>query len=60
MNSQAHDIALAVGGSHYPVVGGQLLEQSILMAAKQCIDIAIQNGAGLTAQAIAQHFEIKE
>jgi hypothetical protein len=27
---------------------------------KQCMTIAIQNGAGLTAQAIAQHFGVEE
>ena len=60
MNLTVHDIALEVGGSHYPLVEGQLLEQSILMAVRQCMAIAIQNGAGLTAQAIAQHFGIEE
>ena len=60
MNPVIHDIALEVGGSHYPQVGGKLLEGSILMAVRQCMAIAIQNGAGLTAEAIAQHFGIDE
>jgi len=60
MKQVVHDIALEVGGSHWPTVGGKLLEQSILTAVRQCMAIAIQNGAGLTAQAIAQHFGIDE
>lgn len=59
MNPVIHDISLATGGSHYPRVGGQLLEQSILMAVRQCVTIAIQNGDNLTAQAIVQHFGIE-
>jgi hypothetical protein len=59
MNPVIHDIALATGGSHWPTVGGKLLEDSVLTAVRQCMAIAIQNGAGLTAQAIAQHFGIE-
>jgi hypothetical protein len=58
MNPVIHDIALATGGSHWPTVGGHLLEQSILVAVQQCIDIAIQNGDQPTAKAIANHFQI--
>ena len=58
MNPVIHDIALATGGSHWPTVGGKLLEDSVIMAVRQCMAIAIQNGAGLTAEAIAQHFGI--
>lgn len=56
MNQKIHDIALEVGGSHYPTVGGELLERSILTAVRECMRIAIDNGAGLTAEAIAKRF----
>jgi hypothetical protein len=59
MNPQVHDIALATGGSHWPTVGGRLLEQSILAAVRQCIAIAVANDDSVTAQDIAQHFGIE-
>ena len=52
------DIALAVGGSHYPIVGGQLLEKSIELAVKQCADIAVQNNQIEIARQILQKFEM--
>jgi hypothetical protein len=58
MNPVVHDIALATGGSHWPTVGGNLLEQSVLTAVRQCIAIAQGNGSDLTALNIAQHFGI--
>ena len=60
MNPVIHDIALQVGGSHYPQVGGNLLEQSILMAVRKCIELALANDDPLTAQDIAQHFGIEQ
>lgn len=60
MNPVIHDIALATGGSFYPDVGGNLLEQSVLMAVRQCIVIALDNDDIRTAEAIAQHFGIDE
>lgn len=60
MNPVIHDIALATGGSFYPAVGGNLLEQSVLMAVRQCITIALDNRDPLTAQDIAQHFGIEQ
>ncbi len=59
MNPVIHDIALATGGSHWPTVGGKLLEDSVLTAVRQCIAIAKENGAELTALNIAQHFGIE-
>jgi hypothetical protein len=38
-----HDIALQVGGSHYPTVGGDLLEKFGEMVVQECIK-AIENG----------------
>jgi hypothetical protein len=60
MNPRIHDIALATGGSHYPEVGGKLLEQSILMAVGKCIELALANDDPLTALDIAQHFGIEQ
>lgn len=60
MNPRIHDIALATGGSFYPAVGGNLLEQSVLMAVRQCIAIALDNDDIRTAESIAQHFGIDE
>ena len=59
MNKVVHDIALAVGGSHYPVVGGKLLEDSILMAVRECIKLALANDDQMTACDIAEHFGIE-
>ena len=39
-NPKFYDIALAVGGSHYPDVGGDLLEKALAMVVKQCAEIA--------------------
>ncbi len=58
MNPVIHDIALATGGSHWPTVGGKLLEDSVLTAVRQCMAIALANDDPFTAQAIAQHFGI--
>lgn len=60
MNEKIHNIALQVGGSHWPTVGGDLLERSVLMAVQKCIDIALANDDPFTAQAIAQHFGVEE
>ena len=60
MTPVIHDIALATGGSHWPTVGGKLLEDSVLTAVRQCIAIAQGNGSELTARDIAQHFGIDE
>lgn len=60
MNQKVHDIALQVGGSHWPTVGGDLLERSVLMAVQKCIDIALANDNPFTAQAITQHFGVEE
>jgi len=38
MNPKIKDIALQAGGSHYPNVGGALLEQFATLIIKECID----------------------
>lgn len=42
MNKKIHDIALQVGGSHYPNVGGDLLEQFAKAVVMECVH-AVQN-----------------
>lgn len=39
MKKVYHDMALQVGGSHYPEVGGELLEKFGEMVVQKCIDI---------------------
>ena len=36
------ELALEVGGSHYPDVGGRLLEQFAEKLVRECADIALQ------------------
>ena len=42
MNPKIKEIALQTGGSHYPDVGGELLEQFARKIINECI-IAVQN-----------------
>jgi hypothetical protein len=58
MKTITKEIALAVGGSHYPVVGGVLLEKSIEMAVQQCAAIALQHQQYVVAKEILQKFEL--
>jgi hypothetical protein len=52
MKQPYYDIALAVGGSHYPGVGGRLLEQYGRSVAERCRELADPE----TAERIAQEF----
>jgi hypothetical protein len=56
MKQPYHDIALAAGGSHYPSVGGQLLEQFGRLVAQRCMALADAE----TAERIAQEFGIEQ
>jgi hypothetical protein len=51
-----YDIALAVGGSHYPTVGGQRLEQFGRLVAQRCMALADSE----TAERIAQEFGLDQ
>jgi len=42
MNKKIHQVALETGGSHYPITGGELLEQFALKIINECI-VAVQN-----------------
>jgi hypothetical protein len=56
MKQPYHDIALATGGSHYPDVGGRLLEQFGRSVAQRCMALADAE----TARRIAQEFGIEQ
>jgi hypothetical protein len=56
MNPVYHDIALAAGGSHYPTVGGQLLEHFGRLVVERCMALADAE----TARRIAQEFGIEQ
>jgi hypothetical protein len=56
MKQPYHDIALAAGGSHYPSVGGRLLEQFGQLVAERCVALADAE----TAERIAQEFGIEQ
>jgi len=58
MKTSTKQNALAVGGSLYPQVGGNLLEKSIEMAVSQCVDIALANDQPEVAKQILQKFEL--
>jgi len=47
-----HDIALQTGGSHYPTVGGRLLEHFGRLVAERCRELADP----ASAERIAQEF----
>ncbi len=56
MKQPYYDIALAAGGSHYPSVGGQRLEQFGRMVAQRCMALADPE----TAERIAQEFGLAQ
>jgi hypothetical protein len=56
MKQPYHDIALAAGGSHYPSVGGRLLEQFGQLVVQRCMALADAE----TARRIAQEFGIEQ
>lgn len=64
-NQKFFDIALAVGGSHYPGVGGELLEKFGEMVAQTCAEVAEEVSPGeptygwMVAQKIKEHFGVK-
>lgn len=55
MKQQYHDIALKVGGSHYPEVGGKLLEKFADQLIADCINLVNQHSV-LAAQALSKEY----
>jgi hypothetical protein len=54
MNKKLTDLALEVGGSHYPEVSQQYLEQTVRLVVKQCAEAYYQTRLADTP--IEQHF----
>jgi hypothetical protein len=54
MNKKLTDLALEVGGSHYPEVSQQYLEQTVRLVVKQCAEAYHQTRLADTS--IEQHF----
>lgn len=68
LSTRFYNIALQVGGSHYPTVGGELLQKFGEEIVKECAKIAELKEQGSTefdrntsaGWYIRQHFGIKE
>lgn len=66
MTKIVHDIALSVGGSHYPEVGGELLQKFTVEVIKECAmvirnlpnEYALEFDRENCAKAIEDHFQI--
>ena len=54
MNKKLKDLALQVGGSHYPEVSQQYLEQTVRLVVKQCAEAYHQTRLADTP--IEKHF----
>lgn len=55
------EIALQVGGSHYPDVGGKLLEKFADNVVRRCAIVASQlDDTGAVKKAILSEFEIED
>jgi hypothetical protein len=54
MNKKLTDLALQVGGSHYPEVSQQYLEQTVRLVVKECAEAYHQTRSADTP--IEQHF----
>jgi hypothetical protein len=54
MNKKLTELALEVGGSHYPEVSQQYLEQTVRLVVKQCAEAYHQTRLADTT--IEQHF----
>jgi len=68
MNEQIKQLALAAGGSHYPDVGGRILEKFAELLIQECVKIAdierdTSAGCGYvtqtTGQRIKKHFGVE-
>ena len=54
MNKKLKDLALQVGGSHYPAVSEQYLEQTVRLVIQQCAEAYHQTRLADTS--IEKHF----
>lgn len=58
-NQKFFDIALAVGGSHYPGVGGELLEKFGETIVRECAQKLEDDGMVEVAIELKQHFGVQ-
>jgi len=56
-NPKLFEIALQIGGSHYPEVNAELLEKFGVEIVRQCVDIAMREDHD-PAECIKRHFGI--
>lgn len=66
MNKRIYELALEAGGSHYPEVGGKLLEKFAELIVNECADIAQQHNKSpvksiyAVGHVIREHFGVEE
>ena len=60
MKPKYHDIALAAGGSHYPGVGGKLLDTYSDILVLEAVKLLDSAGHFDSAQLLKQYFEVKD
>lgn len=60
MNERIKEFALQAGGSHYPDVGGETLENFALMIINECIKISVFKGDSTTGKEIKKHFGVDD
>jgi hypothetical protein len=59
-NPKLFEIALATGGSHYPDVGGELLEKYGEAVIRECARVVSTKTGPKSALNVLEHFGLKE
>ena len=60
MNEQIKQLALAAGGSHYPDVGGRILEKFAELLIQECAQLAEDiDGHPRARKIVLEHFGVK-
>jgi hypothetical protein len=59
MKPKYHDVALAAGGSHYPSVGGKLLDTYSDILVLEAVKLLDAAGHADSAQLLKQYFEVE-
>ena len=60
MNKQYHDMALQIGGSHYPDVGGQYFIDTVKMVAEKCAKMCEAHGNQKCADEIRNFYDVEK
>jgi hypothetical protein len=53
MNKKLHEMALQIGGSHYPEVSRQYFEPTVRLVVQECAD-----KLGVNPATLLEHFEL--